>query len=411
MLRLIGFAVVTLTARPMNALAQPASSVAGNEILTRSRPGLDPIGIRLGGFTLYPTMQGVSGYDSNIYDVDRNIRRSSVFTLRPSLQLRSDWHRHQLKLNADAFFERYPNARAENNDQYNSALSGRLDLTGSLLIDGEAHANRSIERRGTAGDIVTRGEPIRFAQVGGGATIRRATGGLLAQIGGSIDHLSYQDARVGSQRIDQSYRDHEESGVTARLGYLVGPGIIVFVQGAHQREHYDRVTSAALLSSSQNTLLGGLQFAITRLISGEIGAGYLHRRFDNSPSATAFAYDGALTWNVTTLVTISARGRRTINESPTLSAAGILTDEVEGKVDYEPMRRLLLNAGLTRTRERYRGIDRRDRRTVANMGFRLLVNRFVELGLHYDRRKQSGAGLAGRSYRGSEARFTITVQK
>jgi hypothetical protein len=408
----MGVAAVWLSAAIQPSLAQTLPSLAENEVLSRVRPGLDPIGLRLGGLRVYPSLSGDVGYDDNVYNVDTDIEKSAIASLRPKVSIQSDWSRHKLALDAQALFERYPDLKTENNNQYSASLSGRMDITGTFQLDGELFGARSVERRGSAGDLFTRGEPIRFGLLGARLNAQNSFGPVFVSVGGSRQTFSYKDARIGADRLDQSYRDHDAAQIDARLGYQIGPGLMAFVQGSHRDEDYDR-TAAQDLSSKENAVIAGVRFGITKLISGEIGAGYLRRKYDSGSfgSVSSFTYDGALTWNVTTLVTLTLVGRRSIEESPTLSASGIVTDAIGLTADYELTRRLLINARVDRRSEKYRNMDRHDRRTELSAGFRYLLNRVAELGLRYDRRRQRGAGTLGRDYTGNEVRLSITVQR
>jgi hypothetical protein len=405
-------AVLVCLPVPAGAQTQPLS-IVGNEVLSRVRPGLDPVGFGVGGFRLYPSVSGSVSYDDNIYNVDRDIRKSTIIAIQPKLSAQSDWARHQIVFDAQALLERYPEVRTENNNQYGATLSGRLDASRSLQLDGQAYAMRSIEARGTSGDLFTRGEPVRFGAIGGGVTARKELGRILLQGGVQADTYSYKDTWVGSGRLDQSYRDHHSASFQARLGYQLGAGLTAFVQGTRRQERYDQEAAAATLDSNENVLLGGVRFAITQLISGELGVGYLHRKYRSGAfgATKSFAYDGAVIWNPTTLIALTARARRFIEESPVLAASGIVTDTASVDIDYELLRNVLVNGRVARSQEDYRQMDRRDRRWEGQLAFRYLMNRFAELGLRYDYRRQRGVGLLGRDYRGNEIRLSLTVQK
>ncbi|WP_294393661.1 outer membrane beta-barrel protein [uncultured Sphingomonas sp.] len=409
----LGCATLGLLVVAQPACPQVSSAVQGNAVLSRDRPGLGPVGIPIGGFRLYPALNGSVGYDDNIYNVRTDIRKSPIVAVQPKLAVRSKWSNHRLNLDAEALIERYPDLRTENNNQYGATLSGRLDATRAMQVEGEARAARAIEQRGTPGDLFTRGEPVRFDRVGGTLSARMLLGPVLLQAGGARDSYSYKDARVGPALLDQSYRNHDSTVFTGRLGYQLGPSVTVFAQGGLRRERYDQAEAARLLDANEMSVLGGVRFEITELMSGELGVGYLRRRYRSGAfgRTSAFAYDGALTWNPTTLLTVTARARKSIEESPFLSASGIVTDAASVEADYELLRNLLVNGRLSRVREDYRDLDRRDRRIEARVGLRYLLNRLVELGASYDRRRQRGSGIAGRDYGGNAIRLSVTVQR
>ncbi|HEY9724489.1 MAG TPA: outer membrane beta-barrel protein, partial [Oscillatoriaceae cyanobacterium] len=58
---------------------------AANLVRTRPRPGLDPSGLPIGSFTLYPAIEASIGYDDNVFATSRNKVQSATFTLAPSL--------------------------------------------------------------------------------------------------------------------------------------------------------------------------------------------------------------------------------------------------------------------------------------------------------------------------------------
>lgn len=392
--------------------AQAIAIVGGDEVLTRSRPGLEAIGFRVGGFRINPSVVGTVGHDDNIYDVADATRKSAILSVQPKLSLQSDWPVHQLAVDAQALIERYPSVATENNNQYGATVSGRIDASRGVAIEGMAHADRAIEARGTAGDVVQRGEPIHFSSVGGSLQVRRTFDALLLQAGIGGDRFTYKDVRVGATTLDLGFRDRDDTRIEARVGYQVGPGVQALVQGSIRRERYDENASAILLDANERSLLGGVHFDITRLITGEVSVGYMRRKSRNDSFAPirGLAYQGAVTWNPSTLITVKARARKSFEASPSLAASSVVTNSAGIDIDYEILRRLLASVRLVRVSERYAQIDRRDRRFNAGIGLNYALNRFAEVGARYNYRRQRGAGLFGRDYNGNDVRLTITVR-
>ena len=66
-------------------------------------PNADELGIALGSFRLYPRLDLLAGYDSNVFAQPVRQQVSSSYEAeRRSVDLRSDWSNHMLNLSAEA---------------------------------------------------------------------------------------------------------------------------------------------------------------------------------------------------------------------------------------------------------------------------------------------------------------------
>src|SRR5207253_791139 len=64
-------------------------------------PNQDELGITLGSFKLYPTLDIRAGYDTNVFAQPAGQQVGSTYeVVRPSLDLRSDWSNHMLNVSA-----------------------------------------------------------------------------------------------------------------------------------------------------------------------------------------------------------------------------------------------------------------------------------------------------------------------
>lgn len=110
----------------------------GATVAERPRPDYDPIGVRLGGFLLFPDLSVSESYNSNIFATDTNKRDDFITTIEPSLDLRSDWNNHALNFHADAPVVRHADETDENYTDYTLATNGRLDVARDLRLFGAA---------------------------------------------------------------------------------------------------------------------------------------------------------------------------------------------------------------------------------------------------------------------------------
>jgi hypothetical protein len=403
----------------MAMMADPARAAPtddfpdANAVLSRERPGLDPTGLRAGGFTLLPTLTASLLSDDNVFDTEGQTSKSAIYTFQPAIAVRSNWGLNHLNLDGSGLIQRYTNVSRANFEEARFSGDGLVQLASNLAVQATGHFNREAEPRGTSGDLFPGSDPIIYRQYGGSGNATASFSALQMSANVSIDRFTYNEAHADNGDIvPQAYRDHNSFYATGQVGVEAGPGILLFVSGSYNKERYDQ-SGANDLSSTGQSVLGGVDFKITRLVRGKIGIGYLHRKYENSSfgSISGLAYDGSLVWNVTTLLTLTATASKQIEESPFINVAGITANTGGLKVEWEILRKLLLAAHADFTREKYKDFDRLDRRLETGVGLRYLANRFMEFGLSYDRRDQWGKGLFGRTYHGNAVRFSITLQR
>jgi hypothetical protein len=385
-----------------------------NLVLSRPRPGLDPQGIRIGGFTLLPSLAANFGYEDNIFATPVNPVRSATVAISPSLQLSRQVAGSSLSLLADGLIQRYTNAPSANYEQYEVKGAGAFDLSSALAIQGGAHYNRQAEPRGTSGDVSAGGAPSIFYNPGGSVKVLAGTGPLQLQAGGLFDRYRYASVQVGGVTLPQNFRNRDSYAANGQAGIEVGPGILTFVSGAFDRQRYDDQANgnATIASSRGYSVLGGVDFRITKLVRGRIGAGYLWRHYSGGFSAlSGLNYDASVVWNVTTLLALSAKAAKTIEESPSVGSSGIIANTVSISADWELIRKLIISAKMDYAREKYRAISRIDHRAEPSIMVHYLAGRYLSFDAGYTYRHQYGGSILARRYRDNVLTAGITLQK
>ena len=141
-------------------------------------------GIPWGTFLLYPEVTLAVTYDDNIYaerpflTPDRTyVTEDVVYTLSPSLELKSNWKQHALNLDLGADLDRYRNHDTEDVNDYWLGFDGHYDLSARTNLFGGARHSRDHEDRSTPGSLLTqtRADPLRprGSAPGRGAFVRR----------------------------------------------------------------------------------------------------------------------------------------------------------------------------------------------------------------------------------------------
>ena len=145
-------AVAVLVVADLPAYAQSENRT--ETVLTRPRPELDPLNIRLGGFTLSPKLEVTETYDSNIFSVELAETEDYIATISPSLRLNSNWNNHAIGINARADIKRYMDHDAEDAEAYTFGGNGRIDIRRDMKVDGGVGYQVQTEERGSPDDVI-----------------------------------------------------------------------------------------------------------------------------------------------------------------------------------------------------------------------------------------------------------------
>ena len=110
----------------------------GVTVVTRVRPLYEEPGVRAGSFTLLPTLNELTGYNSNVLGLKGGPGSWFVET-NPGLQVRSDWSRDALgaSVSVDNFI--YPQTSNQNATNWQAAIGGGYTIGRSDLTLAYAH--------------------------------------------------------------------------------------------------------------------------------------------------------------------------------------------------------------------------------------------------------------------------------
>ena len=410
-------AITGLIASPPGA-AQVAAGDArpptGRETVTgRARPGYAPIGIPVGGFRLFPSLEARGSYDSNIYALPGSPVDDVALVLSPRLTLRSEeTRRYDIALIADAAITRYAQQTIENNTSGVVSATGRIEVDRDTQLSASLTAARRVQRRGTEDEaLVGVLPPVAYRELTSTLGAERRFGPVTAALGGTVSQFRYGSTEVDGRRVSLRDNNAEQAGANARVAVAVGPAVGVFAAARYNDARYARSTRLPNRDSAGYALLGGVAFA-NSLINGEAGVGYMRQTF-KSPlyrDISGINYGVRLNWGPTPLADIHLDVGRTCQRSALIGAAGIRLDRATISADYELLRNLLLDSGVTYTIADYRGLDRRDRRLEGAFGVRYLANRNLSLvgSISGAKQRRGASSLLSRDY--DRVRITAGVR-
>ena len=384
-----------------------------NEVLARPRLDYDPAGMKVGGFTVVPSVTGQLSYDDNIFGSDVLAVSDHIVSVVPQVTVRSNWSSHHLTLSARGQIDRFLKHSSQNSEQVDLTARGGPDISRALQVNTDVRYGHLVEPRGSLGDAFIGGTPVIYDVKSAGLGAVWQPAALQLSGGASIGSYQYSDIRLNDAPVSQSYRDRTDYNALARAGYALSPALALFVSGAANRVRYQNRSSGFDLNSSGYSVLAGADFNISKLIVGSVGAGYLAQSFADPrvQDVAGLGFNGRLTWNPTPLAALTLAGSRSVEQAGLIGVAGVIQRKVSAALDYEVLRNALFHADISQVDETYRGIDRRDSFISPTVSARYLVSRGLNLALSYQYVDQSSDGVAQRAYSANRLDFSVTVQR
>lgn len=350
---------------------------SGNMPTVRDR--FEGLGLRAGQFWVLPDVETGYFYDSNVFGESAGEDADSGVYVSPSVSLRSDFGRHQVNLKAGLDHYEYLDFSSQSRTDFDGELDVLFEVSSDTVLTGGLKGGKFNQEPGdleypTTGLPTSPGEYYTFDSW---ASIKHTFNRLAVSVGAAFDFFDYDDV----DGVDQDFRDGDTITTGGRVSYLVSPGYRLFGDFRYNWRDYD---GATIVDSEGWRALAGVEFEVTRLISGEFGVGYNEQTFDvaGSPTTSSFSYHGALTWNPTPLMTVKLVADRTIEDS-TFNQVGRVQDSAKLVVDYEVLRELVFSPSVGFAFNDYENSPLDDLRIEAGAELEYRVNRLLSVGSRY----------------------------
>jgi len=362
----------------------------GETVTSRSRPEYDPVGVRMGGFMLYPELGIQQSYNSNVYSTSSNEQGDFITAIEPSLDLRSNWNNHALNLHADSSVVRYWDNDDENYTDYTLSADGRVDVLRDLrLLAGAGYQIRHEPRYSpdNQGGV----EPTEYSITGANLGVEKEFNRLSFRVDGQTERYEYDNVRTAAGAvIDQSGRDRDQHQIGLRTGYEIAPLRKVYLLTNYYLREYDNLTGGFNRDSDGYLIGAGTQYDLTGLVFLDAYAGYRRQDYKDARLTTMDGWASGIkvTWNVTPLTTITGTLDRDIRETTLTNASGYFHTRAEVRADHELLRNLILTASLGYENDDFQGISRNDDYTLAGLGAKYLINRNFSLSGGYGYRSR-----------------------
>lgn len=371
-------------------------------VTERPRPDYDALGIRSGGFLLFPRIELGAGYSSNIYLSEANEIDAPFGEATASIRANSDWSRHQVSALLTGTARRYLDNSDRNEDVWRSALLGRLDIGATGSITGEAQAAKVYDTpfAGTADNPFFTLSSYHTASVS--VRGQYSIGRTRLQLGISRAGFEFGDVRFpDGTRFDQTNRDRTITAVALQGAYALSPAISGYGQLSFSDTDYDVLLAPGIANRDSNgyRALAGVNFDLPAQIRGTIAVGYTRRDFQavRYRDVGGFSAEARVEWFPTQLTTVTFAGRRVIEDSSLGDVSAFFDNRVALTVDHELLVNLLLSATGEYAHQDYIDSDRTSDIVRVSAAARYLVSPLWSgaVRLSYSDRQRDGTNYEG----------------
>ncbi len=320
-----------------------------------------PIGFRAGSFTLFPAVELIGGYDSNPQRLNAGGPGSYFTSINPEFLVRSNWARHALNAEMRGSYIWYSRTwedivtgtaqvdatsvavsglpRSLDRPNMETRVNGRLDTYELSHADAEARFSLGTDNPGSPNVMAGLSRLPIYTRIGGSLGYTQNFNRLDVTLKGGADSIRYQESDLtdGTTSSNED-RDYHQYAMSLRGTYDLTPGVRPFVEVAvDTRRHelpYDR--NGIRRDSDAWTARAGSTYEISRIMTGEISAGWLDRKYKDPslPELTGLVFDASLIWLPTALTTVTLTGRSASDESIVAAVSGVLRRDVAVQVDH-----------------------------------------------------------------------------
>ena len=372
-----------------------------------------PVGIRRGGFVLFPELEVGTVYSSNVAATAQNMRDDFGLRLAPKIALRSDWERHALAFEGQGEMVFWNEVEDQNINNGSIAASGRLDIRSTTTLDWSSGVGWSQTTVSDPEVPDTALSPRMDTAYNLLARLTHVMGRVVTQTTAAATWFKFGNLDLSGLGVeDNEDRDYVAPAIGLRVGYQMSDAVQPFVEVTWSpRLHDVRVDRNGLRRDSQGVVIRpGITFNDGSIWSGEVAARYEYRNSEAPllASQSALGMDANVSWNPTELTTVQFTAASQIEESADALVSGAINYSAGVLVTHQMLENVALEAGLSVGYTDYDDISS-ETGFGATLGAAYAIHREVELtaGYQFSTSKPEGGDSTSEHRISSGLRFRL----
>ncbi len=332
----------------------------------------DAIGYDVGSLRLTPYVTQSIGYDSNPNQTQTGLRPSAFERTEGGLAVASTWSRNSFTASLHGGYDDFFSAPEADRPDAVGVADYRFDVDRDTTLDAETRFALDTQRvtspevgvlSAAAADSTTRPLITTFGGTLGGA---ESFGRLNLALHGSLDRTAYDNVdgtgagSTGSYLQNLSSEDFNDAGLRLRATYEVTPVLQPFVDLLGDDRIHDHEIDYTGYQRDSVGFVGqvGSNFELTRLLTGELSAGYGTRAYQDPrlKNIASPVFNGAITYAATPLTTISFRAATSFDETTVAGSSGTESRSVTLEVSHALLRDMTVSGALSYLNTNYVGV-------------------------------------------------------
>lgn len=375
------------TALPQLSYPDTREPVAPEDIPVRRRirPEYQARGLRSGSWMFNSALTAGGLYDSNVFSSSNNRQSDLAARIGTDLRTRSLWERHgvDMQLTSESLFYRnYPGLNATD---VNFKGKGHFDVSHDYALLASMQAAYLHDEVGALTSPRGAVEPTPYGFLSGDLTLRRESGRVTTSAGARVDSYDYGSTRAqDGSIINQDARDGQVYRAHGRFDYAFSEKTAWFTAVEGNRRDLQG-TPAQQLGSSGYRALTGFDFSLTKLITVELGGGYMAQQFDAASIGTfeGPTYRAIINWSPSRKLDIHFNAEQLVTESSDTSSTGIRASAFRLGFDYELRPNVIWSNAATYERDQFKGQVRTDDVYAVDTRIRYLLNPFSSVSVFH----------------------------
>lgn len=373
----------TRTTTTSQAVDETTTASVSPPVVAAKDDPYEALGIRAGGFVLYPSLTITGGYTTNAA-AGAGGGPAVLGILAPELFIQSDWERHEVTLDFKGSYTHFSDGVTPDDPRASVDATATIDLPYDWSVDlaaGAAYKTDDIEDPAfpAGADTLPPVVDLTSSAALNGTFGARGT----FTIEGIADRTTYQNATSGGVIVDQSDRNNSVFGARLRVGYEATPVLTPFIEGEVDRRIYDQTVDHNGLQRGSVETSGRVGVAFDRgpLVTGEVSVGTTSETFDDPTLSAiqALTFDGNLVWSPTKLTTVTFDGSTTLNPSVDPASSGSVVHDGSVEVAYAWRDNVTLKAKGEVSSETFQGVGQTDNTYDATLSATWKLNRTFQL--------------------------------